>query len=390
MPKLLANSIRLPSGEEFKFPSSLGVANQFLSLGEAGSLAFKDLVVSSADNPPVNYNQGPIHQLWFNKTTGTLFVRVNATVNSNQWISADGSISIGLPRGQKLFDTPGTSAFIVPDNVTLISVVAVGAGGGGGEDWATHGGSGGGLAYATFAVTPGESIPITVPPITPQGTNGGSTIIGGYFSASGGTFGGTPASGNSGKPVAGTVTPFGGRGGYTHPNGYGGGGGAGGYGETTSGIDAFGGNGGYGSGSTNGKLGAGGGGGGYGSSTYSFGGGGGVGLYGRGDNGLRGDDNNGNNFYSDGRYGGNGGSNGWDGADNSNTSQSVRKSGVIATGDDLYSIYHGEGGKFGGGAAGGGTSVTGSNNFCRGGQGGARIVWGLNRQYPLSENVADV
>jgi len=391
MPKLIVDSIRLPSGEDFKFPSSLGVAGQLLALGESGSIAFKDgVVVTSAENPPRNYNKGDRHQLWLNTSTGKLFIRLAYIKDKHRWVSTDGKVSIGIPQGQQLFDTPGTSSFVVPDGVYRISAVAVGAGAGGGYNWSTSAGSGGGLAYATFNVTPGESISITVPPQTAQQTSGASTKIGSYFSASGGTFGGTPASGNSGAPLAGTVTPFGGRGGYTHPNGYGGGGGAGGYGETTSGSDAFGGQGGYGSGSTNGTQGAGGGGGGYGSSTYAFGGGGGVGLYGRGDNGTRGNDNNGNSFYSDGRYGGNGGSNGWDGADNSNSSQSVRKNGVVATGDDLYTIFHGEGGKFGGGGAGGGTSVSNNNNFCRGAQGGARIVWGAGREYPLAEDVADV
>lgn len=388
MPKLLANSIRLPSGEDFKFPSSLGVAHQFLSLGETGALAFNDLVVSSVENPPVNYNKGPRHQLWFNSSTGKLFVRFSDTKNKNQWVSSDGSVTVGIAQGQKLFESSGT--FTVPAGVTRISAVAVGAGGGGDESWSNHGGSGGALAYATFAVTPGESISITVASITEQTQDGGATSIGDYFSAGGGYYQGTPASGESGKPIAGTVTPFGGRGGYTSANGYGGGGGAGGYGNTTSGIDAFGGNGGYSNDQSNGKLGGGGGGGGYASSTYSFGGGGGVGLFGRGESGTKGDYNNGNSFYTDGRYGGNGGSGGFDGADNSNTSQVVRKNDVIVTGSEAYAIYHGEGGKFGGGAAGGGTSVTSNALFCRGGQGGARIVWGLGREYPLAENVADV
>jgi hypothetical protein len=264
-----------------------------------------------------------------------------------------------IPLGAVLYDTPGTYTFVVPANITKISAVAVGGGGGGGASWAQSAGSGAALAYANnIAVTPGQSITITVGAggfgAHQAATAGGNSSVGSFFSATGGNNGWTTQA----VPVSGTVAALGGRGGSTRGS-YGGGGGAGGY-------TGPGGQGGYSNDQTDGQGGGGGGGGGYDSSTYSFGGGGGVGLLGQGISGARGQYNNGNSFYSDNRYSGKGGSGGEDGKPNSNGSDS------------------GSGGKFGGGGAGGGTSMSSSPQQCRGGSGGVRIIWGTDRTFPFN------
>jgi len=261
--------------------------------------------------------------------------------------------------GSTLYDTPGTYTFVVPAGVTKISAVAVGGGGGGGATWAQSAGSGGALAYANdIAVTPGQSITITVGAggygAHYTTTTGYASSVGSFFSASGGENGWTTQA----VPASGTVTALGGRGGSSRGS-YGGGGGAGGYGGP-------GGTGGYSNDQTDGSGGGGGGGGGYASSTYSFGGGGGVGLFGQGASGAKGDYNNGNTFYSDTRYSGKGGSNGADGYPNDN------------------GTYSGTGGKFGGGGAGGGTSMNSSPQQCRGGNGGVRIIWGTGKSFPFN------
>jgi len=72
---------------------------------------------------------------------------------------------------------------------------------------------------------------------------------------------------------------------------------------------------------------------------------------------------------------------GFDGADNTNSSQTSKKQNITVTDGTQYTIYHGTGGKYGGGGAGGGTSVSANGNFCYGGQGGVRIIWGGNRTF---------
>jgi hypothetical protein len=288
--------------------------------------------------------------------------------------------------GQTLFETVGTNSFIVPSGVTSICAVAVGGGGGGTTTWSNNAGSGGALAYANnIPVSAGEVITVIVgnggaghtsSPNEGQNTflkRANGTIL---FTAEGGKNSSAVA-----KPISGSVVCYGGQGGIGGINGsksYGGGGGAGGYGFTTDGSDAKGGNGSYGTKATAGVNGGGGGGGGYDSSTYAFGGGGGVGLKGIGTSGQGGDLNNGNSFYSDGRYRGKGGSGGDDGADNTNGSQNING----------RTYYHGCGGRFGGGGAGSGTSVSSNSNFCAGGQGGVRIIWGAGRSFP--HNAQDV
>lgn len=79
----------------------------------------------------------------------------------------------GLSSGQQLYTANGT--FVVPAGVTSICVVAIGGGGPRSYDGTDYsGGGGGGLAYANaIAVTPGESLEVTVtatdPSLSPQG-----------------------------------------------------------------------------------------------------------------------------------------------------------------------------------------------------------------------------
>lgn len=66
------------------------------------------------------------------------------------------------------YTTPGVYSFTVPDGVTSINALAIGAGGGANSGdratlFASAGGGGGGLAYANdIAVTPGETITVVV------------------------------------------------------------------------------------------------------------------------------------------------------------------------------------------------------------------------------------
>jgi hypothetical protein len=334
-----------------------------------------------------------VGDLYINTTTGELFTCTykGATTKATRWAGSYKTM-IGYPIGQQLFTS--NASFTVPTGVTSIAAVLVGGGGGGHYSWSNSGGGGGALAYAnSIPVNPGDTINITIGAGGAIGSNGGDTVIKNgntvLFTAQGGKYGCTSTS-NRAKPVSGTITCYGGMGGMCSGNGYGGGGGAGGYGTTTDGSDARGGDGQYGglgnystmgaSGDSsqayygNGSNGAGGGGAGYQSSTYGFAGGGGVGLYGRGASGVCGT-NPGNSWYNSSQTGGKGGSGGANGAGNTNSSETI--SGSYAD-IPAYTAYHGCGGRFGGGGAGGGTSVSGNGNFCLGGIGGARIVWGRN------------
>jgi hypothetical protein len=135
-----------------------------------------------------------------------------------------------------LYDTPGTYTWTVPADVTSISAIAIGAGGGGVQRTSGGaGGAGGNLAYVnTVTVTPGSEYTIVVG----QGGAPGATL-GGYggnttmtlstattpiLLATGGNGGGTSA---LGVRDIGTFSSRGGFGGAGGANGGGGGGAAG-------------------------------------------------------------------------------------------------------------------------------------------------------------------
>jgi hypothetical protein len=262
------------------------------------------------------------------------------------------------PPGQALFTTTGTQSWTVPPGITEISAVVVGGGGGGGggetgRNQGVSGGAGGGLAYGTFAVTPGEVLTIVVGTGGAGGTssndgNAGnpSTISRGVtvlLSGGGGGAGrerstatvtggastgtereGGGAGGNSGGNSTDTGSGGGGAGGYTGPGGAGG----------TTGAGSTGADGGGGGGATNSGQGY---------------GGGGTGLFGPGAFGSTGGPFNG----PTGGVGAPGGS-----------------SGTRPNGGN----YGG-----GGGACDDDTNGSGGN----GAQGVVRIVWGPGRTYPV-------
>jgi hypothetical protein len=341
-----------------------------------------------------------------NTQTGEVFICQGTRVVSGStiymWEGLAGT-NVGIPQGQVVFGSQtsgtGSNSWTVPAGVYRVSAVLVGGGGGGYGGWGTAAGSGGALAYATFAVTPGATYTVVVGAGGAQESDGGNTYIqdpssNTLFTAQGGAYNqGINAPGSSGRasPVSGTVTCYGGQGGNSYGS-YTGGGGAGGYGGTTTGIDALGGDGQYGTPSYDGSgsgpswsgmeytagqgsNGAGGGGVGYPSSSYGFGGGGGVGIYGRGSNGNVGTNPVSNSYNAASMVccGGYGGSNGEKGAGNYSSTLTLNG----------RTMYGGQGGWPGGGGAGGGSSWGSGNPYCNGANGVARIIWGLSsRQYP--------
>ena len=288
--------------------------------------------------------------------------------------------------GQKLFTATGTTVWTVPDGVTEVSAVAVGGGGGGagagggsgpGTDDGGGGGGGGGLAYGTFAVTPGDSLIITVGAggnggngnsSTPSngsvggnsGIQRGTTLLLQGGRGSGGTYDASQPS--SGGGSTGTERDGGGTGGVgqaSFSQSGGGGGGAAGY----TGNGGAGGLGGSSDPSGSNGSGGGGGGGGSGASSIPGGGGGGVGLLGQGSNGS-----GGSATVSDAG----GGSGGSDGSDGNNTTDVGGNAGI-----------------YGGGGGGGATNGTTDGRGGDGGQGAVRIIWGTGRSYP-STNTQDM
>jgi photosystem II stability/assembly factor-like uncharacterized protein len=124
-----------------------------------------------------------------------------------------GEFTFPAPVGVAEYTTPGNYNFIVPDNVFSVSVVVVGAGS---DGTASRAGSGGALAYKnSIAVTPGQTIPVSV---GGRGSVGGLSSFGNLVSASGGTTnaGGTPTGhdgGGAGGIGGNFITGYGGGGG---------------------------------------------------------------------------------------------------------------------------------------------------------------------------------
>ena len=326
-------------------------------------------------------------------TAGTFNFTVRATDTGSQSSLQSYRMVVTAAVGEAVFQSPGTSTWVAPSGVVIVSVVCVGGGGasGKGTNYFGAGGAGGGLAYKNnVTVVPGTSYTVTVG-AGGAGYSGGG-VAGSLSSANGGNSGflttvaggGQHGGGNgtittSGQPVGGAPSGTydgggtGGRceGGYSgNPYFSSGGGGAGGY----SGA------GGKGAGSLigNGTLvsataGAGGGGGGGGSrkvttgtTGYGGAGGGGVGLNGQGANGAAGlnDSTTVEASQVNVNVGGGGGSGGGRGNLSTNTT---------GTG--------GAGGLYGGGAGSShGTNTVGIG--AAGGNGAVRIMWGPGRSFP--------
>lgn len=303
---------------------------------------------------------------------------ITAYILKNEWF---------INPGQAEFLTPGTYTWICPDGVSSVSAVCVGAGGGGGQQWANSAGSGGGLGWKNnIPVASGNSYTVVVG--TGGNKSGNTNGTNSYFidlNTVAGYGGGNSSSGyqtygpNSNSTYGGGWTgDGGGAGGYAN---YQGGGGAGGYSGNggNTGSDA----------TTSSGAGAGGG---YYSSTYGTGAGGGVGIY-----GIR-TDYNAQYGYAYGTMNNNKGS---DYLWLPNYSGLGGRGGSYRTGtiSGQTTGYHGcsgenpwgfsntggaiQGGFPGGGSGGPGTSYGGG----RGGDGAVRLIWsgeavGVGRAYP--------
>lgn len=258
--------------------------------------------------------------------------------------------------------TPGTYYFPVPPGLTEISAVCIGGGGGGGggetgRNEGVTGGAGGGLAYGTFPVTPGEVLTVVV---GAGGTGGASSSDGNAGGASTISRGATvllSGGGGQGGLERDVATRTGGASTGTERDGGGAGGNSGGNSTDTGsgggGAGGYTGNGGNGGTTGAGSNGAGGGGGGGGATNAGRGyGGGGTGWIGSAENGVAG------GFNAPGT-GGSGGGN--------------------ASGPD--------GGYPGGGGGGCDDDTNGAGG--NGGNGAVRIIWGNGRSYP-NTNTGDV
>ena len=260
-------------------------------------------------------------------------------------------------QGQQAYTTAGTYSFVVPVDVTSVSVVCVGKGADGYRltNAVGHGLSGGGgaLSYSNnIAVTPGESLTISIDSSFSTLSRGATALVkaetGKQWYESPSYVGGRAAQG------VGDVKYSGG----TAGAGEGSGGGAAGYaGDGGAGAVR------YGSSGTSGS-GGGGGGGGPQSQTGAAPSGGGVGILGQGSSGSVGG-------IDAGGAGGSSGGNG--GGVSSQTSQ-------------------GPGGSYGGGGGGARARYDYDSNVpqaAAGGPGAVRIIWGPLRTFP-STNTGDV
>ena len=278
------------------------------------------------------------------------------------------------PPGQVVFDTPGTTTWTVPNGVTSVSVVCIGAGNAGGASSGLHPGGGGALAYGNnIPTTPGATINLQVGEMVH--TNEDT-----WFSASNVLFAGGGNSNTTAGTASGSYLTAGNSGGIrgagysSWGNKYGGGGGgAGGYtGAGGTGGDATSGAGNAGAGDAAGGGGA--------SDTTggdtgpAGGGGGGSGLFGTQGNAS------------------NGAARTTSGAGGSNSGGLVGSGGKAGQGGDGQgSVGHNTVSRnprdYGGGA---GSLSSGSNHATYVASGGAiRIIWpGNTRSFP--SNCADV
>lgn len=267
---------------------------------------------------------------------------------TDQW-----DVTTAAPVGQQVFTASGS--FVVPANVTSVSLVAVGCGGEGASGSASS--RGGDLRWHSgLSVTPGETLAVEI------STSGGPTrvrrggtdllVARGGNSGTSTSIGGSVGGGNGGSGQAGPGEGGGGAGGY---------GGNGGDGATER-IVSGGCSGHCPDPGGTGKNGNGGGGGGGGAdsnaTSYRGGGGGGVGLLGQGASGAGGVYGTGTALPNRDGAQGQGGSGG---QPFNNTSRSAN------------------GGLYGGGAA---------NSAAQGGGGAVRFIWGTGRAYP-STNTQD-
>lgn len=319
-------------------------------------------------------------------TTTTTTPSISTTPTLNVSLSSP-PVYNAVRSGDRIITGVGPTSWIVPNGVTSISVVAVGAGGGGAatNDKIPNGGNGGDLRWRNnISVTPGSRIWVNIGAGGTsyekglkgrdyQGEDGEDTEVRFYgkddhliLRAAGGRGGrvgnisqppnrGTSTDINTARQIGGGDGGRGGKGATPQKaTAGGGGGGAGGY----TGDGGDGGN--WSAGGRNGKGGAGGGGsGGQGTGTCG-GGGGGVGLYGKG---VNGDGGNLPSSRSNGKSGKTG-------------SKNLHK-GIDLTERDSFGLEFGGGGG-GKGEFGGIPGVSRKH----GGNGAVRIIWGPGKSFP--------
>lgn len=324
------------------------------------------------------------------RTTATVAVSTTSTTTTTTTTTTPTTgrqVSPAIKSGERLIRGIGPESWIVPDGVTSISVIAVGAGGGGAatNDKIPNGGNGGDLRWRNdISVTPGSRIWVNV---GAGGTSYERGVKGGDYQGEDGSdteirFGNKDgnlilrAAGGLGGRV-GNITQPKNRGRSTDVNAArkigGGNGGRGGKGATPEKATAGGGGGGAGgytgdggdggnwqAAGKNGKGGAGGGGGGGRGTGVAGGGGGGVGLYGKG---VNGDGGNVPASRDNGKAGKTG-------------SRNLHK-GIDLNERDSFGL------EFGGGGGGKG-EMSGIAGISRthGGNGAVRIIWGPGRSFP--------
>ena len=275
------------------------------------------------------------------------------------------------PPGQVLFDTPGTTTWTVPNGVTSVSVVCIGAGNNGGQNGGRDAGGGGALVYGNnIATTPGATINLQVGEMAHMYEDTWFSSSG-VLLAEGGEGGGTAATTSGSAKTAGNDGGIRGTGVSSWGHKYGGGGaGAGGYtgaggagGNASSGPGAAGYNDAAGGGGSSSATG--------GSQCYSGGGGGGSDVF-----GTQGNASNGNARTTGGSGGTNGAQGGRGGSGQGNLGY-----------NDVSTSAYMPGPGYGGGV-GSKSSSTGCATFVAR-HGAIRIIWpGDTRSFP--SNCADV
>jgi len=178
----------------------IGTTAPEAALDVAGTGSIKIPVGTTAQRPTAVNGM-----LRINSETGRLEYAVGSSWNGLGAVSATGGNTVADIGGYRIhtFTSSGTLTVVVGGNVEVLVV----AGGGGGGKHSGGGGGGGGVVYAaSYAVSGGQPITVTV--------GAGGASYGGYYPAQGGGVGT-----NGGNSVFGTLVALGGGGGGYHSSG---------------------------------------------------------------------------------------------------------------------------------------------------------------------------
>ena len=241
-PDLLAGDVT------WTLPTADGTNGQYLQTNGAGQLAFATVPATSPG--------GTTGQVQFNNAG--VFGGISAGT-AGQILTSNGvgsAPSFATPRVKVWSSYTSTGSYVVPSGVTSIRIYAFGGGGDGtaGSTTLGTGGGGGGCAFGDYAVTPGQSITITISAKTVTVSDGATTLMTanpGQNATSGGAGGtasisGSITNGGANSGGAGGSTTGGGGGSSGSPLGTGfaggttggGGGGWGGIGGSSSGASS--------------------------------------------------------------------------------------------------------------------------------------------------------